>query len=83
MSRSIATMTIAFEQDVVAARQQTRRIASLLGFETQDQTRLATAVSEIVRNAYRYAGNGEISFVIARVTCSYSTSQPSALSLGR
>ena len=64
MSRSIATMTIAFEQDVVAARQQTRRIASLLGFETQDQTRLATAVSEIVRNAYRYAGNGEISFVI-------------------
>ena len=43
----ILTMDIVREADVVAARQRARRIAELIGFETQDQTRIATAVSEI------------------------------------
>ena len=40
------------EEDVVLVRQQARHLALLLGFDTQDQTRIATAISEIVRNAF-------------------------------
>src|SRR5262249_31094853 len=41
-----------------------RRIAELLGFERQDQTRIATAVSELARNAFGYAGGGRAEFFI-------------------
>ena len=44
---TIMTVAIRYEPDVVLARQRTRQIAKSLGFETQDQTRLATAVSEL------------------------------------
>ncbi len=64
MSTTILTLEIRFEQDVVMARQRTRQLAELLGFETQDQTRLATAVSEIARNAFQYAGGGKVEFRI-------------------
>ena len=37
---------------MVLARQRARQIAALLGFDAQDQTRIATAVSEIARNAF-------------------------------
>src|SRR5262249_51747183 len=50
--------------DLVLARQRARRIAALLGFDTQDQTRIATAVSEIVRNALQYAGGGRAKFAV-------------------
>ena len=40
---------------MVLARQRTRAITRLLGFDVQDQTRLATATSEIARNAFEYA----------------------------
>jgi signal transduction histidine kinase len=60
----IATMTIATESDVVTVRQRARRIAELLGFERQDQTRVATAVSEIARNAFAYAGGGHAEFLV-------------------
>lgn len=36
----------------------------MLGFEAQDQTRIATAVSEIARNAFRYAKNGTVEFLL-------------------
>jgi signal transduction histidine kinase/CheY-like chemotaxis protein len=64
MSWSILTVTIKHEQDVVAARQRARQIANLLGFDGQDQSRIATAVSEIARNAYTYAGGGVVEFRI-------------------
>ena len=50
--------------DVVAVRQRARQIAELLGFDSQDQTRIATAVSEIARNAFRYAGGGKVEFAL-------------------
>jgi signal transduction histidine kinase/CheY-like chemotaxis protein len=56
-------MPIESESDVVAVRQRARRIAELLGFERQDQTRIATAVSEIARNAFLYAGRGRAEFL--------------------
>lgn len=64
MSSSILSVTIQREQDTVAARQRARQIARLLGFDTQDQTRISTAVSEIARNAFNYAGGGRVEFVL-------------------
>jgi len=60
--RIILTVEIRYENDVVMARQQARQIAHLLGFEGQDQTRIATAVSEICRNAFQYAGGGRVEY---------------------
>jgi signal transduction histidine kinase/CheY-like chemotaxis protein len=60
----IVAVAIAREHDVVAARQRARQVAELLGFEEQDQTRIATAVSEIARNAFRYATGGRVEFAV-------------------
>jgi signal transduction histidine kinase/CheY-like chemotaxis protein len=49
---------------VVAARQRSRLIADVLGFDKIDQTRNATAVTEIARNAFQYAGGGRIEFSV-------------------
>jgi serine/threonine-protein kinase RsbT len=43
------------ERDIVAARQQAREVAKALGFSVVDQSRIATAVSELARNVVRYA----------------------------
>lgn len=64
MTWPIVTLPIETESDVVVVRQRARHIAELLGFERQDQTRIATAVSEIVRNAFSYAGGGRAEFMI-------------------
>jgi signal transduction histidine kinase/ActR/RegA family two-component response regulator len=61
----IAEVAIEQELDVVAARQCARRIAEDLGFERQDQTRIAAAVSELARNAFVHAGGGAASFMLA------------------
>lgn len=44
--------------DIVVARSAARTLAANLGFSLADQTRLATAVSELSRNALHYAGQG-------------------------
>jgi signal transduction histidine kinase/CheY-like chemotaxis protein len=64
MSYSITNLSIEYEHDVVLARQRAREIAALLGFDNQDQTRVATAVSELARNAFVYAGGGRVNFEI-------------------
>lgn len=51
---------------VVSARGAAREIAREMGFTTVDQTRIATAVSEIVRNAVQYAGHGYVRFITSR-----------------
>ncbi|HEY0582524.1 MAG TPA: ATP-binding protein [Chloroflexota bacterium] len=55
-------LAIAGEDDIVAARQQARDAARSLGFGVVDQSRIATAVSELTRNVVRYAtdGRGEV-----------------------
>ncbi len=50
---------IAGEPDIVAARQHARSMARELGFSLVDQSRIATAVSELTRNVVRYATNGQ------------------------
>lgn len=58
----ILKTAIQAEPDVVLARQRARQIAVLCGFGRQDQVRIATAVSELARNVYNYAGAGEVEF---------------------
>jgi len=44
--------------DVIRARQAGREMAREIGFGSADQTRLATAISELTRNIIQYAGEG-------------------------
>ncbi len=62
MNYPLLTLALQREPDLVAARQRAREISALLGFGTQDQIRIATTVSEIARNALRYAGEGRVTF---------------------
>ena len=55
-------LRIHHEEDVVTARQRAAQVAAVLGFDQSEQTRIATAVSEIVRNAFRYARGGSAEF---------------------
>jgi signal transduction histidine kinase/CheY-like chemotaxis protein len=64
MRLKLLTMEIRYEHDVVLARQRARTIAAALKFDVQAQTRIATAVSEVVRNAFQYAGGGTIDFEV-------------------
>jgi len=51
-------VTIQREEDIIRARQQGRDMARSLGFGAVDQSRIATAISELTRNILRYAGTG-------------------------
>ncbi|MDB5770154.1 MAG: histidine kinase [Burkholderia sp.] len=64
MTLRLLTAGINTELDVVASRQRARQIAALCGFAAQDQARIATAVSELARNAYNYASGGKVRFSI-------------------
>ncbi|EUJ43844.1 anti-sigma regulatory factor [Paenilisteria rocourtiae] len=48
------------EWDIVAARQLGRKVSKEIGFGTVDQARITTAISELARNIFLYAGTGEI-----------------------
>ena len=68
MSLAILSAEIRTEHDTVYSRQRARQIARHLGFDPQDQTRISTAVSEIARNAFNYAGGGRVEFLVEGVT---------------
>ncbi len=63
-ARHLLSVNIQQERDLVTARQRARQLSALLGFSQQDQTRIATAVSEVARNAYQYAAGGRLDFSI-------------------
>ncbi|UOQ45927.1 anti-sigma regulatory factor [Halobacillus salinarum] len=48
------------EEDIAIARKTSRTLSRTLQLGTLDQTRVMTAVSELARNIYKYAGCGEI-----------------------
>jgi serine/threonine-protein kinase RsbT len=52
-------------QDIVRARGVARLVAGQIGLGLADQTRLATAVSELARNVVQYAGEGVCEIVDA------------------
>jgi signal transduction histidine kinase/CheY-like chemotaxis protein len=64
MSLRVLCLNVRAELDVVASRQRARQIAALCGFNSQDQARIATAVSELARNVYNYAREGRIDFAV-------------------
>jgi signal transduction histidine kinase/CheY-like chemotaxis protein len=64
MAITIFHVSLRTERDVVQARQRAREVAAELGLDNQDQIRIATAASEIARNAFRYARNGEVTFSV-------------------
>lgn len=68
MTFPILTIAIREEVDTVTTRQRCRQVARLLGFDAQDQTRVATAVSEIARNAYCYGGGGKVELSVEGTT---------------
>ncbi len=60
----LLTFDVRHDEDVVTARQHAAELASSLGFDHSEQTRVATAVSEVVRNAFRYARGGTVTYSI-------------------
>ncbi|MDF1505334.1 ATP-binding protein [Roseisolibacter sp. H3M3-2] len=66
MTIPLLTCALATEHDVVLARQRVRQVAALVGFDAQDQTRIATAVSEVARNAVQYGGGGQLEVGVER-----------------
>lgn len=62
--RRLITVAINTELDVVASRQRARQIAAMCGFRSQDQVKISTAVSELARNVFEYAGTGRVEFAV-------------------
>lgn len=62
MDKRLLAIAIEGETDIIQARQRTRAIAEGMGFDRQDQTRITTAISEVVRNALEYAGGGRVEY---------------------
>ncbi len=60
----LGLIDIRSEDDVVRAHQTTRTIVAQLGFSTFEQTRIATAMSEIARNALIYASGGSVTLAL-------------------
>jgi serine/threonine-protein kinase RsbT len=63
-------MPIRGEDDIVRSRQRAREAAKQLGFGAVDQSRIATAVSELARNVVRYALDGRGEVTIRELTAS-------------
>src|SRR5687768_11911077 len=60
----LGLVDIRAEDDVVRAHQTTRTIVAQLGFSSFEQTRIATAMSEIARNALVYASGGTVTLAL-------------------
>ena len=60
MRHPLLELELATDRDMIAARQRARQLSALLEFDAQDQVRIATAVSEVARNAVRHGGGGRI-----------------------
>lgn len=61
---TLMTVVLTQEHDVVLARQRARQLAAEFKLDGQDQTRFATAVSEIARNAHQYGVGGRVEFCV-------------------
>jgi serine/threonine-protein kinase RsbT len=59
-SEGTVRMPVSRDADVVAARQEGRRIAARAGFPSSELTVIATAISEIARNIVKFAKRGEV-----------------------
>ncbi|MDD2604011.1 MAG: hypothetical protein PHF66_04260, partial [Desulfobacteraceae bacterium] len=53
-------LRIAAPKDLAVERKGLRDVASTMGFNVVDSTRIVTAAVEIARNIIHYAGSGEL-----------------------
>ena len=60
---ALIRMRLRVEPDIFAVRQLGREVARAVGLETQDQTRLATALSEVARYALADGRDADVAFV--------------------
>ncbi|MBJ6118956.1 sensor histidine kinase [Pontibacter sp. BT310] len=67
MSRSILKININNELDVVLAYKRAKQLSERLGITIANQTKFATAVSEICRNVVEHVGSGTIQFALIEV----------------
>ncbi|MFD0051294.1 anti-sigma regulatory factor [Actinomycetes bacterium NPDC127524] len=56
------TVEINDERDIVLARKTGRELSASYHYNAVDQARIVTAISELARNIYRYAGTGLFTF---------------------
>ncbi len=56
----VRRIPIRSDLDIVAARVEGRNLAREIGFDIIDQARIATAITELARNAVLYAGGGAV-----------------------
>ena len=61
-----AEVTLEAQGDILRARSAGRDVARSLGFSTADQTRVATAISELSRNAFKYGLGGTCTIFTSR-----------------
>ncbi|MEV6913176.1 anti-sigma regulatory factor [Amycolatopsis sp. NPDC051071] len=54
------------EEDLLTARHAVRADAVAAGFSIVDQTKIVTAASELVRNAYIHGGGGTMTIAVVR-----------------
>lgn len=56
------------EEDIIEARQSGRFLAEKIGFNDVDQAQVVTAISELARNIFLYAGSGSIHISFVKKT---------------
>jgi serine/threonine-protein kinase RsbT len=61
------TINLLRDYDIVLARQSAREMARNLGFGLTDQTRIATAVSEVARRVLDHRGKASVSLSVVMV----------------
>ena len=59
-SLSVDRIVVTDESHIVIARQRAALAAKKIGMRILDQTKMATATSELARNIVRYANKGEV-----------------------
>lgn len=71
MNQYLLKTEIRIETDIVWIRKKTLDFAQYFKLDKQDQTRLATAVSEITRNTFQYAKRGFVEFSFHKIIDNY------------
>jgi signal transduction histidine kinase len=64
---TIMAVAVKSELDVLVSRQRARQVTALCGFNTHDQVRISTVVSELARNIHNYAVSGKVEFAVSEL----------------
>jgi len=64
MGFPLLLIVVKYEEDMVLARNCAKDVAEIARLRIQERTRFVTAVSDIVRNAFQYAGGANVHFEV-------------------